>query len=129
MIASAISQESGIILMDEPTTYLDYSCQVETMEVMARVNRERGVTLIVVTHDVNLAIGMASPKGEKSPRGEMAGVKVVALAGGRVIWTGPASGLLEPGRLDEIYGVRFRQFISGDPGEYPVLVPEMSARL
>ncbi|MDR3254827.1 MAG: ABC transporter ATP-binding protein [Synergistaceae bacterium] len=129
MIASAIAQESGIILMDEPTTYLDYAHQVETMEVMARVNRERGVTLIVVTHDVNLAIGMASPKEKESQKGEMAGVKVVALAGGRLTWTGPPSGLLEPGRLDEIYGVRFRQFTSGNPCEYPVLVPEMGARI
>ncbi|MDR3075944.1 MAG: ABC transporter ATP-binding protein, partial [Synergistaceae bacterium] len=110
MIAAAIAQETGAILMDEPTTYLDYAHQVETMEVLARINRERGVTLMVVTHDVNLAMGLSG--------------NVVAMAGGRVNWTGPPDGLLESGRLDEIYGVRFRQYSSGCPLEHPVLMPE-----
>jgi iron complex transport system ATP-binding protein len=119
MIASAISQETGMILMDEPTTYLDYAHQVETMEVITRVNRERGVTLMVVTHDVNLAMSLTGQIGSS-------GI-VVAMTGGRVKWTGPPSGLLEPGRLDEIYGVRFRQYTSGLPDEYPILVPERMA--
>jgi iron complex transport system ATP-binding protein len=110
MIASAIAQESGTILMDEPTTYLDYAHQVETIDLMARVNRERGVTMIVVTHDVNLAMGLSG--------------KVVAMSGGRVEWTGPPSGLLEPGWLRSIFGVSFSRYSSGRDGEFPVLVPE-----
>ncbi|GHV45965.1 iron-hydroxamate transporter ATP-binding protein [Synergistales bacterium] len=110
MIASALAQGASAILMDEPTTYLDYAHQVETMDVMARVNRERGVTVIVVTHDVNLAMG---PSGV-----------VVALADGRLLWTGTPRGLLEPQRLDEIYGVPFRQYRSDCHGDYPILAPE-----
>ncbi|MDR1515965.1 MAG: ABC transporter ATP-binding protein [Synergistaceae bacterium] len=110
MIASAIAQESGTILMDEPTTYLDYAHQVETIDVMARVNRERGVTMIVVTHDVNLAMGLSG--------------KLVAMSGGRVEWTGPPAGLLEPGWLHRIFGVSFSRYSSGRDGEFPILVPE-----
>jgi iron complex transport system ATP-binding protein len=113
MIASAIAQGSGIILMDEPTTYLDYAHQVETINLMARVNREHGVTMLVVTHDVNLAMGFSC--------------KIVAMSGGRVEWTGPPSGLLEPGWLNRIFGVQFDRYSSGRDGELPVLVPERAA--
>jgi iron complex transport system ATP-binding protein len=109
MIASAIAQGTELILMDEPTTYLDYAHQVETMDVMARVNRERGVTMMVVTHDVNLAMGMTG--------------SVVAMSGGRVEWSGEAPALLEPGLLDGIFGVAFRQYKPEDGG-LPVLAPE-----
>ncbi|MDR0616155.1 MAG: ABC transporter ATP-binding protein [Synergistaceae bacterium] len=111
MIASAIAQETRTILMDEPTTYLDYAHQVETVDVMARVNRERGVTIMVVTHDVNLAMALSG--------------KVVALAGGRVLWTGLPSGLLEPGRLEGIFGVPFRHYGS-ESGGGQILAPQRS---
>ncbi|GHS85151.1 iron-hydroxamate transporter ATP-binding protein [Synergistales bacterium] len=113
MIASAMAQGASVILMDEPTTYLDYAHQVETMEVVARVNEERGVTMMIVTHDVNLAMGSS-------------GV-VVALADGRLLWTGEPRGLMEPGRLDEIYGVPFRQYRSDNPGDCPILAPERAS--
>jgi iron complex transport system ATP-binding protein len=113
MIASAIAQETSAILMDEPTTYLDYAHQVETVDVMARVNRERGVTIMVVTHDVNLSL-------------ELSG-KVVAMSGGRVLWTGPPSGLIEPGRLQGIFGVSFRSYSSGREGDSKILAPERAA--
>jgi iron complex transport system ATP-binding protein len=113
MIASAIAQETMTILMDEPTTYLDYAHQVETVDVMARVNRERGVTIMVVTHDVNLALKLSG--------------KVVAMSGGRVLWTGHPSGLLEPGRLRGIFGVSFRSYSSGREGDCEILAPERAA--
>jgi iron complex transport system ATP-binding protein len=115
MIASAIAQETGVILMDEPTTYLDYACQVETINVMSLVNRQRGATLMIVTHDVNLPIHMAGT-GK---------ALVCAMAGGRVIWTGTPAELMESGRLSDIYGVRFGRYFSGEAGEAPLLAPEM----
>jgi iron complex transport system ATP-binding protein len=110
MIAAAIAQETGVILMDEPTAYLDYARQVEIMEVMARINRERGVTLMAVTHDVNLAMGLAG--------------EVLAMTNGKIHWTGPCAGLLNPELLAEIYGVPFGKYSSGLPGEHPVLMPK-----
>jgi iron complex transport system ATP-binding protein len=81
---------------------------------MTRLNRERGVTMMVVTHDVNLAMG---PSGV-----------VAAMSGGRLIWTGAPDDLLEPGRLGEIYGVPFGRYRSDHPGDYPILAPERAAR-
>ena len=113
-IASAIAQETGVILMDEPTTYLDYARQVESVKLMSRVNRERGAPLMIVTHDVNLPIKMAANGA----------VKIAAMLKGRVIWTGPPSDLTESERMREIYGVDFRKYSSEHPGESPVLMPE-----
>ncbi|GHV56862.1 iron ABC transporter permease [Synergistales bacterium] len=109
MIASAIAQGSGVMLMDEPTTYLDYAHQAETMSVMERVNRERGVTIIAVTHDVNLAVLMSA--------------RVVAVSGGLVCWSGSPSKLTSPDMLRDIFGVDFETCRSD--GGLSVVVPVM----
>lgn len=54
-IAMTICQEPEILIMDEPTTYLDISYQVEVLELVQRLNRELGITIIMVLHDLNLA--------------------------------------------------------------------------
>jgi iron complex transport system ATP-binding protein len=93
MIAAAIAQGSVVMLMDEPTTYLDYAHQAETMSVMERVNKERGVTIIAVTHDVNLAVRMSA--------------NVAAISDGLVCWSGHPSELTSPDLLRAIFGVDF----------------------
>ena len=55
IIARAIAQEPKILLLDEPTVYLDINGQIETMDLIKRLNREKGITTIAVLHDVNLA--------------------------------------------------------------------------
>ncbi|MDR3354157.1 MAG: ABC transporter ATP-binding protein [Synergistaceae bacterium] len=113
MIASAVAQNTGIIVLDEPTSYLDYEHQAEAAEVMARVNSERGVTLLAVTHDINLAMRVSR--------------RIIALADGRVFWNGPPSGILEDGLLQSIYGVPFESYFprSGGDWDYPLLAPVM----
>ncbi|MDR3332199.1 MAG: ABC transporter ATP-binding protein [Synergistaceae bacterium] len=96
MIAAALAQGASIMLMDEPTTYLDYACQSEIAEVMTRVNRERGATMIAVTHDVNMAALLAG--------------SIVAMSHGRIEWQGTPNGLLAPERLERIFGVPFEQY-------------------
>ena len=54
-IAMALAQQTGIILLDEPTTYLDLSHQLEVLELLSKLNREQGSTIIMVLHDLNLA--------------------------------------------------------------------------
>ncbi len=54
-IAMALAQQTGIILLDEPTTYLDLCHQLEVLELLAKLNREEGRTIIMVLHDLNLA--------------------------------------------------------------------------
>lgn len=55
LIARALAQEPRVLLLDEPTAYLDIKHQVEFFELIHRLNRERGLTILAVTHDINLA--------------------------------------------------------------------------
>lgn len=54
-IAMAIAQQTDIILLDEPTTYLDMSYQLEILELLQKLNQERGYTIVMILHDLNLA--------------------------------------------------------------------------
>ncbi|WP_367568155.1 ABC transporter ATP-binding protein [Lacrimispora sp.] len=54
-IAMALAQQTDLILLDEPTTYLDLAYQLEVLELLYRLNREQGSTIIMVLHDLNLA--------------------------------------------------------------------------
>ncbi len=73
-IAMAIAQKTDIILLDEPTTYLDMSYQLEILELLYRLNRERGYTIVMVLHDLNLAARHAD--------------YMIAIRSGNIICTG-----------------------------------------
>ena len=52
-MAMALAQRTDIIFLDEPTTYLDISHQLEILELITRLNQEQGCTIIMVLHDIN----------------------------------------------------------------------------
>nr|WP_187698364.1 ABC transporter ATP-binding protein [Rathayibacter agropyri] len=54
-IAMALAQRTDVLLLDEPTTYLDVSHQVEVLDLLTDLNRSRGTTIVIVLHDLNLA--------------------------------------------------------------------------
>ncbi len=54
-IAMALAQETDVLLLDEPTTFLDVSHQVEVLDLLTDLNRTRGTTVVMVLHDLNLA--------------------------------------------------------------------------
>jgi len=54
-IAMTLAQEPEILLLDEPTTFLDVCCQFEIAELICGLNRERGITVLMILHDLNLA--------------------------------------------------------------------------
>ena len=54
-IAMTLAQDTDLMLLDEPTTFLDLAHQVEVLDLVARLNRERGRTVAMVLHDLNLA--------------------------------------------------------------------------
>ena len=54
-IAMSVAQKPEILLLDEPTTYLDISHQLEIMDLVAKLNREEGITIVMVLHDINHA--------------------------------------------------------------------------
>jgi len=55
LLARALAQEPEILLLDEPTSYLDLNYQIEIMELLARLRREYGLTIVTILHDLNLA--------------------------------------------------------------------------
>ena len=111
MIASAIAQESEAILMDEPTTFLDYAHQAEAMGLVTRVNKEKKVVMLVITHDVNLAMRFSD--------------RALALSEGHVKWAGVSSELQEPDLLRSLFGVEFGRYFSGVGDTRPLLAPTL----
>ena len=92
-IAMALAQETPILLLDEPTTYLDIAHQQETLSLISRLNRREGRTVALVLHDVNSAAQI--------------GDHVVAMRDGRIAAEGPPRDVLTPEGLERIFGVPF----------------------
>ncbi len=109
MIAMALAQEPSLLLLDEPTSHLDIKYQIETLELVQRLNRERGVTVIAAMHDLNLA-------SRYFPR-------LLLFQRGIVADAGPAE-VLESGLLSRVYGVDVRVGILRGATHLSVLPPE-----
>ncbi|MBV8879555.1 MAG: ABC transporter ATP-binding protein [Planctomycetaceae bacterium] len=92
-IAAALAQEAELLLLDEPTAFLDPPRRQEILRTLADLHRERGMTLLFVTHDVNEALGQAS--------------RVLALREGALVFDGPSGALVEAGTLEKVYGHSF----------------------
>jgi len=91
VIAGALAQASDVLLLDEPTASLDPGFQLEIAALLARLNRERGVTMAVSTHDLNLAATLCS--------------SLVLLKGGRTIAAGPTRSVLTRDNIRSLYGL------------------------
>jgi len=92
MIARSICQQPKIMLLDEPTAALDPSHQLSIMKLMKRLCEEKGTTVIMVSHDLNLAAMFAD--------------RILLLKDGRVIAGGMPGELMKPENLHEAYGCR-----------------------
>ena len=91
-IAMALAQNTKILLLDEPTTYLDIRYQLEILDLIRRLNREFGITILMVLHDVNQAIRYSD--------------EVIGLKDGRIVAQGVPREVVSPEFMEEIYGVR-----------------------
>ena len=67
-ISMALAQGTDLLLLDEPTTYLDLAHQIEVLDLVGRLHAERGRTVVVVLHDLNLAARYAAPPGRDEGR-------------------------------------------------------------
>jgi iron complex transport system ATP-binding protein len=92
IIAKAICQQPRLILLDEPTASLDPAHQVRIMDLMERLRREQGVTVIMVSHDLNLAA--------------MFGDRLLLMTNGCIISSGSPSQVLTAALLEKAYGCR-----------------------
>ena len=94
IIARALAQEPEILLLDEPSAFLDLKHQVQVFELMRRLNRERGLTIIAALHDLNLA-ALFFPR-------------LVMLREGKVYRDGTPQEVLTKDTIADIYGVNVR---------------------
>ncbi|MCS0635422.1 ABC transporter ATP-binding protein [Streptomyces sp. LP05-1] len=108
-LAMALAQDTRVLLLDEPTTYLDLRHQLEVMRTVVRLREERGLTVLMVLHDLGHAARFAD--------------RIVALRDGRVAADGPPGRVVTPGLLAGVFGVAGR--VGLDPeGGWPVCYPD-----
>ena len=91
VIASALAQQPKVLLLDEPTASLDLGYQLEIASLLKQLNRERGVTMVLATHDLNLAASVCDT--------------LVLVREGRVLMQGPARDVLTSSTVEQLYGV------------------------
>jgi iron complex transport system ATP-binding protein len=94
IIARALAQEPEILLLDEPSAFLDLKHQVQIFELMRRLNRERNLTIVAALHDLNLA-ALFFPR-------------LILLRDGRIYRDGLPKDVLTEETIEEIYGIKVR---------------------
>ncbi len=108
-IAMVLAQQTDLLLLDEPTTFLDVSHQVEVLDLLTDLNRDRGTTIVMVLHDLNLAARYAD--------------HLVAMADGSIYASGDPSDVLTGETVKAVFGLDSRVIsdpVSGKPLVLPV---------
>jgi iron complex transport system ATP-binding protein len=94
LIARALAQEPRLLLLDEPTSHLDLRHQCDVVTLLRRLNRDRDMAIVLVSHDLNLAAEAAD--------------RLLLLEGGRVAREGPPAAVLDEAVLEAAYGCPVR---------------------
>jgi iron complex transport system ATP-binding protein len=103
-IAMTLAQETPVLLLDEPTTFLDLAHQVEILSLLDELNEREGRTIVMVLHDINQACRYAH--------------HLVALKDGRVVAQGDPREIVDHGMVCEVFGIEchvVRDPVSGTP--------------
>lgn len=90
-IAMTLAQDTPILLMDEPTTFLDVAHQQEVLNLILRLNREEGRTVVLVLHDINNAVQVSD--------------HVMMMQDGEIVGAGLTGDVLSTGLLERVFGV------------------------
>jgi iron complex transport system ATP-binding protein len=98
-LAGCLAQQTGVLLLDEPTTYLDLRYQVELLDLMRDLADDHGIAVGAVLHDLDQAAAVAD--------------RIVLLHAGRVVADGDPPDVLTPQRLTDTYGIRIE--VDTDP--------------
>lgn len=107
-LALALAQETDILILDEPTTFLDIAYQIDILDTIQELNRNRGTTILIVLHDINLSARYAD--------------YLFALKEGRLEASGPPAQVITPDLIKLIYGLDC--IVSDDPVSHtPLVVP------
>ncbi len=89
-LGKAMAQEPRVLLLDEPTTYLDIGYQLQMMDYVSRWNRENGLTVVAVLHDLNLAAQYCH--------------RLLVLYQGRIVAEGTPAEIMDPALIGRVYG-------------------------
>ncbi|SHO59264.1 ABC transporter ATP-binding protein [Vibrio quintilis] len=113
-IAMALAQETQILLLDEPTTYLDLTHQIEILDLLFELNQSQQTTILMVIHDLNLACRYAH--------------QMIAVKDGAVYRTGPPEAILDQQMVETVFGMKCH--ITRDPlfGS-PMCIPHGKGRM
>jgi iron complex transport system ATP-binding protein len=90
-IAMALAQQTPLLLLDEPTTYLDIAHQLDVLDLCTRLHAEQGRTLVAVLHDLNHAARYAT--------------HLIALRAGRIVAEGPPADVVTPALIEDVFGL------------------------
>lgn len=101
-LAMTLAQEARIVLLDEPTTFLDLRHQVEIMDLLVRLKRELNRTVVVVLHDLNFAGAYADD--------------IVLMKDGRIVAAGPTAETFRADLIEAVFGVAVRMVRHPDTG-------------
>ncbi|MER7418418.1 ABC transporter ATP-binding protein [Micromonospora peucetia] len=113
-IAMALAQQTPLLLLDEPTTYLDIAHQIEILDLCARLHEEQGRTLVAVLHDLNHAARYAS--------------HLIAMREGRVVAAGPPREVVTAELVEAVFGLPCRVIDDPETGT-PLVVPAARRRV
>lgn len=107
-IAMALAQQTDILLLDEPTTFLDISHQIEILDLLTDLNRERSTTVVMVLHDLNLAARYAD--------------YLIAIRDGRIEVAGTPETVLTQANIRQVFGLE-SQIITDPVSGRPIMLP------
>ncbi|CAN5457293.1 ABC transporter ATP-binding protein [soil metagenome] len=107
-IAMALAQETDILLLDEPTTFLDVAHQIDVLDLLTDLNRDRGTTIVMVLHDLNLAARYAD--------------ELVAVRDGRVHAIGGPADIITSDLVRDVFGLDSTVIIDPLSGK-PLVLP------
>lgn len=104
-IAMALAQKTGILLLDEPTTYLDIAHQLEILELLRALNEQEQTTIILVIHDLNQAAKFAD--------------HVIGMKAGRALYSGEAKDVISEQQLLQLYDIHAK-IVQDEEHGYPI---------
>jgi iron complex transport system ATP-binding protein len=107
-VAMALAQDTDLLLLDEPTTFLDINHQVELLDLLTDLNRASGKTIVVVLHDLNLACRYAD--------------HIIAMKDGTILAEGAPCDVIDAAMVTEVYGVAC-EVVSDPVSSTPMIVP------
>ena len=109
-VGRCLVQEPKALLLDEPSTFLDLRHQVELLRLLHRLSRERGVGVLLASHDLNVAASLSD--------------RLILLEAGTVAAAGTPGEVLDPARLERVYGVPMDRVDRGG-GQAPAVLPRV----